>query len=130
MSIQGLIDDGLHLCPNCESFGRHDFCGECGSRFFGAESTWRECGKCGVEATVPFCPMCGHELDNEELQRWEAGDVDLDEEGRCAQAQIDLLLKGNESLDRALYDGDFDGLAAERAQGGLAKMINEGFGNA
>lgn len=125
--MQELIDDGVHLCQRCESFGRNDFCGDCGARFFGHDRTWRECTTCKVECSTTFCPLCGRELDSEELQRWEAGDVDLEEEGRRAQRQIGRLLVGNDALDRALFDGDLGGLQANRARG-LADVINEGFG--
>ncbi len=117
----------MHICQKCDAFGRERFCGECGARFFGPDRTWRECSKCKVEVSVPFCPLCGNEMAGQELERWERGDVDLEEEGRNAQSKIDRMVAGNDALDRALYDGDFDGLAVNRAKG-LAGLINEGFG--
>lgn len=126
--MQGLIDDGVHLCPRCESFGRHAWCGQCGSRYFGHDRTWRECDKCKVEVSVPFCPLCGREMEDEALLRWEQGDVDLDAEGVRVQGQLAAMLAGNDALDRALFDGDMGGLQANRAKG-LAGMINTGFGH-
>jgi hypothetical protein len=127
VSVQGLIDDGVHCCGRCDAFGRHDYCGQCGARFFGEGRTWRECTKCKIEVCATFCPMCGGELDCEELQRWERGDVDLEAEGASAAAQIEKLLAGNLPLERALYEDDTEGMRSAQAQGGLAGMINAGF---
>lgn len=123
--MQGLIDDGVRLCGKCDQLGRHDFCGQCGARFIGPDRVWRECDHCKIEASVPFCPTCGRELDCDELRRWETGEVDLDAEERQVGAKLARMLAGNQELDRALFEDDLDGLRVK----GLAGSLNTGFGH-
>lgn len=82
--MQAAIDGGVRCCPSCESFGHHRFCGECGSRYAGAELDWRECPKCRTEVGTDWCAVCGYPVVDETLRQFEAGEIDLEAESAMA----------------------------------------------
>lgn len=77
MVLQTEIDDGVRYCRACDRFGFDRFCGHCGSRYVGADRTWRTCEKCHAEVATDWCSRCGYPVADETLKRFERGDIDV-----------------------------------------------------
>lgn len=84
--MQAEIDRGLKHCGKCDEFGVERFCGHCGARYVGPDLDWRTCPKCSTEVSTDYCSVCGYNVYDETVRRWEDGDVDWEAESEMAAA--------------------------------------------
>jgi hypothetical protein len=103
--MQDAIDDGIRWCEHCDVFGRHDFCGGCGRRYFGGDLIWRECPNrdCKAKVTTDWCPVCGELVVDDFFRRLERGEVDVEEEGQVAGGVLRQMIARRPDIASDLY---------------------------
>lgn len=111
--MQQQIDDGLALCEDCEQWGWGAFCGQCGKPHSGEKQA--ECPGCSRLVSTRWCVWCGTLVRTEFEERWERGEVDLEDEARRATTLIRTVASRSPRL-AALLTGDDDGTAASLAE--------------
>ena len=82
--MQAQIDRGLRCCPSCESFGWQNFCGDCGTRYFGHERDWFRCPACKREVSTDWCSACGEPIANDFTRKAASGEIDIAAEEAAA----------------------------------------------
>jgi hypothetical protein len=118
--MQADIDRGLHHCASCDGFGWQTWCGACGTRYVGADLTWRDCPnkECQAKVTTDWCPLCGTRVADAFVKSIEAGTVDWTAEAAMAQDLINRIYKGRPDIAEEMGaepSGPVDRVAAMNA---------------
>ena len=97
---QVLLDQGMAVCPRCETLGAGHYCEACGTRL-GEERQTRRCPTCATEGSGQFCAGCGQALLTSVVADLEAATFDWDN----LEDQLTPFLGGFTTQDRDVFEG-------------------------